>query len=364
MGERLGGMLGRRRARAVGWGLIAAGTVVLWAVLAREGGGAEAAPAVAIALGIAAGLVLEVLLLLIGPATSRGGRRRASSPPARAADGLVEVLPLAGAVGEPLGVGMPWRRFGGLDPGDPGALARGGRQGGEFRILGQVALVSVFVGQDGRRWSAREIRDAHESLRAAALWVEREAAARGAPVNVGLADTFFEAEDVQADPVELAYVGEGDGFGPMEADSPVKALALASRVAAALGFADVADLVARADARVEADACVWLLHLRRRGRSHAIPAGDGFVDGVGLAVCYAREASFPEPLVGPARVDPTTVVHELLHLGGATDKYGVPLASFPAGSVPRRDVMRLDEERLDRLTIGRLTASELGWGDG
>ncbi len=73
------------------------------------------------------------------------------------------------------------------------------------------------------------------------------------------------------------------------------------------------------------------------------------VAGVGLAICYAREASFPEPLAGPGRVDPTTVAHELLHLFGATDKYGVPLDNFPPGSVPRRDIMRLDEDRLDRL---------------
>ena len=46
-----------------------------------------------------------------------------------------------------------------------------------------------------------------------------------------------------------------------------------------------------------------------------------------------------------------TVVHELLHLFGATDKYGRSLRDVPPGTVTSRDVMRLSETRLSRLRI-------------
>jgi hypothetical protein len=80
-----------------------------------------------------------------------------------------------------------------------------------------------------------------------------------------------------------------------------------------------------------------------------------------MAVCYPCEASFPEPLVGPARVDPVTVVHELLHLFGASDKYGRPLTAYAPRTVTSREVMRLSEERLARLRIDPSTAAEIGW---
>jgi hypothetical protein len=93
----------------------------------------------------------------------------------------------------------------------------------------------------------------------------------------------------------------------------------------------------------------------------AIPADLTELIGVSLALCYAREANFPEPLRRPPFTDPVTVVHELLHLFGATDKYALPLDAFPPGSVTSRDVMRLDSSRLDRLRIDRATAAEIGW---
>jgi len=65
---------------------------------------------------------------------------------------------------------------------------------------------------------------------------------------------------------------------------------------------------------------------------------------------------------GPPFADPVTIVHELLHLFGASDKYNVPLARFPDRSVTDRDVMLLQYNSLGRLRIDPLTAEELGWG--
>ena len=283
---------------------------------------------------------------------------------ARPADGIVDVVPVAGVEGKVNPCSPRFRRFlGRLDDRgkstNPIELSRGNPA-----LLGRVALISVFIGRDGVGWTDVEIARAHESLERSGRWIESEARRYAAPVNFELAETYFQLQDDEIDPIEVGFVPEGDDVGPMEAHASTKAIVAASRAAASLGFLDVVDWLGRINARVEADVHVWLVHVRRAGRSMAIPASECDVVGVGLAVCFSREASFPEPLVGPGRVDPTTVAHELLHLFGASDKYGATLRSFGPGSVTSRDVMRLNHESLSRMTIDPLTASEIGWGRG
>jgi hypothetical protein len=229
-------------------------------------------------------------------------------------------------------------------------------------LLGTIAIVSAFVGRHRRPWSDSEIAQAHAALLHAGEWIEREAIRWAAPLNIALASTYFVAEDdSRADDVEMMFVPEGDTVGPLEARAVTKALIDSSRVAAQLGFRDAVDWWAQIKPRLEADVLVWLLHPRCAGRSLAIPLDQTELSGVSLAVCYARESSFPEPLAGPPFTDPVTVVHELLHLFGASDKYGVPLRDYPPGSVTSRDVMRLNETRLSRLRIDPRTAWEVGW---
>jgi len=346
--------------RASGWSLVIAGAVVLAIGLGRSPEWSHSAFGLAVLLGMVGGLLVEATMLVFEQ-IDNSGRNGARLVQARPADGVVETLAMAGVSGADPPLLRSWKRFERIEP---DSSAEGHAESwtcGNPALLGQVALISVFVGRDGHPWSDREIVDAHESLRSVGRWVEREAIAWSSPVNVGLADTYFRVDDDHDEAVELAFMPEGHDIGPMQADSTTKSMAGASRAAALLGFADVADLVSRINSRVPADAHVWLFHLRSRGRSHAIPAGDRVVQGVGLAICFARESSFPEPLIGVARVDPTTVAHELMHLFGASDKYGVDLADFPPKSVGRRDVMRLDETRLDRLKVGKLTAFEVGW---
>jgi hypothetical protein len=332
-------------------------------------------------LGLVAGLVwdeawrrLVVPVGLIGLAASamvaevaslRSPPGRSKPPPgARLADGVVDLLPIAGSEGEANPVSPRFRRFERLReiPGEPGRVDRLPADGPA--LLGRVALISVFVGRDGSGWSDDEIARGLGAVERAGLWIERQAKLRAVPVNLGLADVYFRVQDDEVDAVEVAFGAEGDDVGPMEAHASTKAVILASRAAAALGFADVVDLVGKVGPRVIADARVWLFHVRRSGRSLAIPALESEIPGVGLALCYSREASFPEPLKQPARVDPVTVAHELLHLFGASDKYGVARESFSPGSVSHRDIMRLNQDRLDRMAIDPLTASEIGWVGG
>ena len=161
--------------------------------------------------------------------------------------------------------------------------------------------------------------------------------------------------------VTVSFAPEEDGVGPLEDGATTKALVRLSRAAAAMGFRDAVHLFDEVDGRVGADSTAWLLHPRRAGRSFAVPRDESGLDGVGVAVCYPREASFPEKLTGTARVDPVTVVHELLHLFGAADKYGQPLSAFAPRTVTAREVMRLSHTRLTRLRIDAATAREIGW---
>ncbi len=348
-------MSARRAIWSIGWFLVAAGLMATLGL--DEASRTLIIPVALLALAVSA-LIAEAVSLR--PIASRTVR---SSPPsgARPADGIVDVAPMAGVEGEANPASPRFRRFLELrgEPGEPAQV----RQLPTIRptLLGQVALISVFVGRDGVGWSDDEIARGHAALERAGLWLEREATRHAARVNIGLADTYFRVQDDEVDDVEVAFAIEGDDVGPMEAHASTKAVIAASRGAATLGFADVVDLVGRINPRVEADARVWLFHIRRSGRSLAIPAEESEVTGVGMAVCFSREASFPEPLVGTGRVDPTTVAHELLHLFGASDKYGMPLRSFPPRTVSSRDIMRLNHDQLARMTIDPLTALEVGW---
>ena len=236
--------------------------------------------------------------------------------------------------GEPNPSDPRFRRFVALEPGR--RVRDRSRDRGPARsppLLGRVVLFSVFIGRDGRPWSEAEIARAHAAMLRAGAWIEREAIRWDAPVNLELAETYFVADDDEPEDVEVAFSPQGETMQPFEADAVTKALIDASRAATRLGFRDAAALIAEINPRVEADARVWLLHPRQAGHSLAVPLDETELAGVSLAVCYAREANFPEPLTGPPFTDPVTIVHELLHLFGASDKYGVSLRSFPPRSV-------------------------------
>lgn len=315
---------------------------------------------------VAAFLVVFSTIGLLGEWFSSFSARRpgvSKTLPAdtRAADGEVGLVPLDGVLSRPNGEEPRLGAFRALEarsdphpPPDPGVP----------HLLGRVAVISVFIGRDGKRWSDAEVARAHTSIKRACVWLEREAMRWHAPVNLDVADTYFIDFEPERRDVEVSFVPEGDSHAPFEAKAVTKALVDISRSAARLGFRDASEMFAQINARVPADARVWLVHPRCAGRSMAIPADLTELLGVSLALCYAREANFPEPLRRPPYTDPVTVVHELLHLFGASDKYAVPLSVVPRGSVTARDVMRLDSSKLDRLRIDRATAAEIGWFTG
>ena len=228
-------------------------------------------------------------------------------------------------------------------------------------LRGRVGLFSIFIGRDGSSWSDREVAQAFESLERMGLWLEREAGRWGAPVNLELIDTYFLADDPEPETVELTVTLDPYESVIDEADADIRGIASASRAVARLGFADLADLISRVDPRADHDLTVWFVHLLRAGRSSAVAPDRFQFPGVGVTLCYARESSYSEPLVGLPYVDPVTLAHEFLHLFGASDKYGTALSSFPPRSVTSRDVMRLDRSRLNQLRVDPLSGSEIGW---
>lgn len=315
---------------------------------------------------LASALILALIALLVElSALARSVRSTPIGPKvpvdSHPADGVVGVVPMAGVRGEPNSRDPRFRRFVAREPdGSPptrGALGTGAAP----PLLGRVVLISVFIGRDHHSWSEAEIARAHASMLRAGAWIEREAIRWDAPVNLDLAATYFVADDHRPEEVAIAFLPRGEEMQPFEAQAVTRVLAGASRAATQLGFRDAVAMIEEFNPRLPADARVWILHPRQAGNSLAIPLDDTELAGVSLAVCYAREANFPEPLTQPPYTDPVSIVHELLHLFGASDKYGVSLRSFPALSVTSRDIMRLDESSLSRSRIDPMTAREIGW---
>lgn len=305
------------------------------------------------------GLVGEVLWL-----RSFGfvlNRPRTRDP--RPADGRVDVARIAGVDSRPNPFDARFRRFDGIST--DGERSPDGVSLGRASppLLGRVVIFSLFIGHEGSAWTDEELADAHEALLRSGAWVEHEAGRWQAAVNVEVAEMYFVADLDEPDEVAVGFQTEGDTVGPFEQDAALKAVAAATRAAVRIGFHDFADLAATMERRVDADAAIWLQHPRCAGRSFALPVEQRMLEGVALAVCYPLEASFPEPLPRntSACIDPVTVVHELLHLFGASDKYGHSLREFEPGTVTRNEVMRLSESRLSRLRIDERTARELGW---
>jgi hypothetical protein len=318
----------------------------------------EAGPLVLLLIVALVALVVEILALA---RANRGPARPQFAEDPRPADGAVGIVPVAGVLSEPNPHDPRFRRFVALEPGASfaGSPLSGTRLAPP--LLGRVVLISVFIGRDGEGWSDVEIARAHAALVRAAGWIENEAIRWNTPVNLDIAASYFAVNDDANEDVEIGFSPKGDDIQPFEAHAVTKALRSASRAAEQLGFHDAVALIGAINPRVAADTRVWLLHPRQAGHSLAVPLDDTPLAGVSLAVCYAREASFPEPLGTPPFTDPVTIVHELLHLFGATDKYAVPLRSFPPRSVTSREIMRLDETSLLRLRIDPLTAQEIGW---
>lgn len=305
-------------------------------------------------------LLAEILAVLLASLA----RLVAEPPPppsvdARPADGVVPLVSLPGVEGVANEVDPSIKVFRRLTTAPFAAFARESRPGRP--LLGRVGLFSIFVGRDGHGWSDQEVVEAFDSMARMGRWIEREALRWGAPVNLEIVDTCVRGDDPEPETVELTL--SLDPFENVidEADADVRGIASASRSVARLGFADLADLIARVDPRADHDLTVWFIHLLRAGRSNAV-ADDRFrYPGVGLALCFARESASSGPLVGLPYVDPVTLAHEFLHLFGASDKYGTSLRSFPPRSVTSRDIMRLDHDRLSGLRVDGLTANEIGW---
>jgi hypothetical protein len=228
-------------------------------------------------------------------------------------------------------------------------------------LLGNWVIVSLFAGCDGRPWSESEIGGRLDSLVTAGRWVVGEASRYGIPLEIGVSDTYFAVEDESTTDVEIGFAPEGTVSAPKETDQVTHVLTMMSRSAHQLRFRDAPDMVRRIAARLPGSRAVWFLHIRRAGRSLAVPLDLTELQGVCLAVCYARETSFTESVLRIPGPDAVTFVHELLHLFGASDKYGESLNIFPPGTVTSDDVMRLDQTRLARLRVDPYTAAEVGW---
>ena len=257
-------------------------------------------------------------------------------------------------------------------------------------LLGRVAIASAFLGKDGRSWTDREIARTFEAVLKAADWLAAQARRWRAAVEFVVIDTAFVFDDPIDDlPKALELVDFMHQTQLAEADVTQLELAALSRAAVGLGFTDLYDwfgwtrvaleqslATARhhlqpssestiglddASRLLNVDRVVWLIHPMRAGQSVALPIDQVRLPEVHVAICRAVEDDQAGPVLDAVKPDPVTMAHELLHLFGATDKYGLPLTAFEGDGVTPRDIMRLDLQRLSALRIDRATAGELGW---
>jgi uncharacterized membrane protein len=275
------------------------------------------------------------------------------------ADGVVEIRRLPAARTVPNEVNPVWARFEASSDGAEDTIARPWPATNGLR--GRWILVSIFVGKYGTDWQGEEIDRVLKALERAARWVEREAKRFHAPVNLEICATYIEARDEIEESVAIGFQPEGRGHGPFAPESPGFALASASRAVAKAGFDDLIHCLSCFRDRLNPSSVVPFIHLRQAGRSHATVARELPVPPPGIAVCYADYADFPEPLERGVQADALTYAHEMLHLFGASDKYGFGARAFDRSQVSERDVMLLAENQLVRTRIDPMTAGEIGW---
>lgn len=301
---------------------------------------------------VATGLVFEVLL---GP--SRSSAHLSASP----ADGLVELVPLPGVLASPNTADPRFARLLDLEPAP--RLARKPPRA----LLGRLRLVPLFHSRGTKGWTDPEIAQALDAVLRVGVWIEHQAQRYQAPLNVQLSSHYLRLLDPltpESRPLEFALEPEQGGLAPFESDTDIELIASASRALSSLNIPqarDLPQLIHTLAARLDTDHLAWLLFSRSAGRSFASREHDLGLPSAHIAVIYAAENDLPGPLLGPPRVDPATIAHELLHLFGASDKYGRSLRDYPPGAVSSRDIMRLSESRLSRLQIDPRTASELLW---
>jgi hypothetical protein len=312
----------------------------------------------AVAMAVIAGFTLALRARKASPQAARP----ISTKPA---DGVVERVEVAGIAVRPNtenpAIGRFVRIVDALAGASPHATRVVGRRGTP-PLSGEIVLWSIFIGRDGISWSDREVALARTALERAAVWIEQQAMRYAAALDLRIAAVDFVADDGVDAPVEVGFTSVGDETGPSEGDAETHGIASASRAASALGFRDLIDLIERIEPRVEADRQAWIVHVRRRGQSFAVAPDLTPIPGLSLAFCYLREASFSEPIgFREHAADPVTLAHELLHLFGASDKYGFRLRREHRGLITSRDIMRLEFDRLSELRVDGATAREIGW---
>jgi hypothetical protein len=344
------------RARLVGWGLaVIAGLTV--AMMTPE------------TLFPGSRLFALMATIFLAWIVSRGVIQPGASTPRprdeRFPDGKVEIAGMVGFLGEPNPTDPRFSRFLGLEPpsGDkPRGVPRETRIANRCpSLLGRIVIFSVFLDRDRSIWSADEIARSHQAILRAGVWMEQQALRWNARMNVEVSTTYFVAREEAGRDIEIEFQYEGNALNAFEKDEARNTFANLNSAAIELRFHHAVEFIEAIEARVEADRAVWLIHPRMAGRSFALPVDSMFGSPVHLAVCYPVYSDLPESFLGPAAADPVTVIHEILHLFGASDKYNQSFRAFEPGSVTRADVMRLDEDRLGRLRVDRQTAREVGW---
>lgn len=224
-------------------------------------------------------------------------------------------------------------------------------EGSARQLRGLVCVEHVFVDDASSEWTLPGRLDARDNARVALAHLQTSASKHGVEIDwreTQISYTTAEEISVEFDEHEwteaaVRRTSTGQGrFLPVDS-CPVK----------------------------ECEQGLAILHVKKPGRSYALPSVAYRDDGVERVVMFLRsleikyygaeEKQEPSGIQVPER--PAAFVHELLHVFGAQDMY-TPKARLHVAAKRYPDEVMLHSHRsLDSLSISGYTAYHVGWSD-
>lgn len=222
------------------------------------------------------------------------------------------------------------------------------------KLTGSVYTLVIFLDDDVSSWND-ESRNTFYNKRffPSVDYLTRQAELRD--VELDLQSGQYSTKRDQQNPPRY------DGVVQPTVDKVIDNLDILSQTAETLGFPNIEVMHSFLQYNLGVEQIAYILVLNKSGRAYAVSDTTyNDIDSVEFVVAFSSNEN------GQKNVG-SSILHELLHLFGATDLYD------PSGDYPERkklckklypnDIMMKSATDPESLTIGRLTECLIGWSD-
>ena len=222
------------------------------------------------------------------------------------------------------------------------------------KLLGNVYTLVIFLDDDVSSWDEESRNDFYNKRFFPSVnYINEQADIRG--VDMELKSGQYTTRSDMSTPPRY------NGLIETDISKVINNLDIFNQVAQTLGFLDKKVFHAYLQNYSGCEQIAYVIVLNKSGRAYAISdTTDDDVDSVEYVVAFSSNENGKDNLG-------STIIHEMLHLFGATDLYD------PHGEYPERkklckklypkDIMMLSAEDPNDLNIGRLTECLIGWSD-